>query len=107
MSKLTKPVTDAASKSILSYVASECMCKIVNNADLKICPVKWLQTAGAGGKNRMVAYTKGEQYVRYPLVPMQRTPLEFRGLYQLCTYYAVLGEVEFVYPETVAYADGL
>ena len=55
----------------------------------------------------MVAYTKGEQYVRYPLVPMQRTQLEFRGLYQLCTYYAVLGEVEFVYPETVAYADGL
>lgn len=107
MAKLTRPVTDAASESILSYVTGKCLCKTVNGTDLKIYPVKWLQTAGAGGKPRMVAYTKGEQYVRYPLVPMQRTQLEFRGLYQLCTYYAVLGEVEFVYPETAAYADGL
>jgi hypothetical protein len=31
----------------------------------------------------------------------------YRGLYQITTYYAALGELEFVYAETVAYADGI
>ena len=38
------------------------------------------------------------------MVPLTRTPLEYRGIYQLTTYYGKLGEVEFVYPETVGYA---
>lgn len=41
------------------------------------------------------------------MVPLTRTPLEYRGIYQLTTYYGKLGEVEFVYPETVGYADGI
>lgn len=55
----------------------------------------------------MVAYTKDKQYVRFPMVPLQHTELERRGLWQATTYYGALGEVEFVYPETVAYADGV
>lgn len=55
----------------------------------------------------MVAYTKDPMYVRFPMVPLTRTPLEYRGIYQLTTYYGKLGEVEFVYPETVGYADGI
>ena len=55
----------------------------------------------------MVAYTKDPTYVRFPMVPLTRTPLEYRGVYQLTTYYGKLGEVEFVYPETVGYAAGI
>lgn len=107
MSKLTQPITDAGSMSVLQYVREQCLCNTVNGRLLEIAPVKHLSGAGADGKDRMVAYTKDRQYVRYPLVPLQHTPVEYRGLYQITTYYAALGELEFVYPETVAYADGL
>lgn len=107
MSKLTRPITEAGSVSILQYVREQCLCNTVNGRLLEIAPVKHLTGAGASGKDRMVAYTKNRQYVRYPLVPLQHTPVEYRGLYQITTYYAALGEMEFVYPETVAYADGL
>lgn len=107
MSKLTKPITDAGTVSILQYVREQCLCNTVNGRLLDIAPVKHLAGAGADKKDRMVAYTKDRQYVRYPLVPLQHTPVEYRGLYQITTYYAALGELEFVYPETVAYADGI
>lgn len=107
MSVLVKPVTTAGSESILSYVVGKCLCKEVNGTDLRVSPVKWLSKAGAGGSGRMVAYTKDKQYVRFPMVPLQHTELERRGLWQATTYYGALGEVEFVYPETVAYADGV
>lgn len=74
---------------------------------LGINPVKWLSAVGASSSGRMVAYTKDPMYVRFPMVPLTRTPLEYRGIYQLTTYYGKLGEVEFVYPETVGYADGI
>lgn len=107
MSRLTKPMTTAGSISILQYVREQCLCNAINGRLLGIAPVKHLVGIGANGKDRMVAYTKAPQYVRFPLVPLQHTPVEYRGLYQLTTYYAALGEVEFVYPETVAYADGV
>ena len=107
MTVLTQPMTEAGSKSVLQYVREQCLCNTVNGRLLEIAPVKHLVGAGAGKKNRMVAYTKNRQFVRYPLVPLQHTPVEYRGLYQITTYYAALGEMEFVYPETVAYADGV
>lgn len=107
MSKLTQPITDAGSMSILQYVREQCLCNSVNGRPLEIAPVKHLTGAGVDKKDRMVAYTKDRQYVRYPLVPLQHTPVEYRGLYQITTYYAALGELEFVYAETVAYADGI
>jgi hypothetical protein len=104
---LTKPVTTAGSESILSYLAKNCLSMQQNGRPLEIKPVKWLTGRGASNKDRAVVYTNNQQFVRYPLVPLQRTPLEYRGLQQLCTYFGRLGELEFVYPETVAYADGL
>lgn len=107
LARLTQPITEAGSMSILQYVREQCLCNVQNGRPLEIAAVKWLSGAGASGKNRMVAYTKDAQYVRYPMVPLQHTPVEYRGLFQLTTYYAALGEVEFVYPETVAYCDGI
>lgn len=107
MSALTRPMTTAGSISILQYVREQCLCNSVNGRLLEIAPVKHLSGLGKSATGRMVAYTKRRNFVRYPLVPLQHTPIEYRNLYQLTTYYAALGEVEFVYPETVAYADGI
>lgn len=104
---LNQPVTAAGSRSILDYVSKDCIANGINGRPLVINPLKWLEKAGVGNSTRAVAYTKGEQYVRFPLVPITHTPVEFRGLHHVTTYYAKLGVVEFVYPETVAYADGL
>lgn len=104
---LTQPVTAGGSDSILEYVAKKCLAFATNGRPLDIKPLKWLAGRGVAGANRAVAYTQNKAYVRFPMVPLQRTPLEHRGLHEITTYFGTLGEVEFVYPETVGYADGL
>jgi len=100
-------VSSAGNISILNYLKENSLAMTVNGSPLEIVPVKWLETAGAGGTRRMVAYRKERDKVRFPMVPMQRTPMQFRGVHQLTTYYARLGAIEMPYPETVAYADGM
>lgn len=104
---LTEPVGAAGSISILEYVAKNCLAAQTNGRPLEIKPLKWLVGRGTDSKDRAVAYSKNPIYVRFPMVPLQRTPLEYRNIHQLTTYFGTLGEVEFVYPETVGYADGL
>lgn len=102
-----RKVSDAGNISILEYVKQNCISMAKNGRPLNIQPVKWLTGAGTAGADRMVAYTNDKKRVRYPLVPVQRTPLEYRSLNQLTTYFCRLGVVEWVYPETGAYADGI
>lgn len=106
-SALQVPVTSAGSVSIMRYIAENSLCNAINGKPLRIDPVKWLYQRGANSKDRAMAYTKDPTRVRFPMVPLQRTPLEYRGIYQLTTYYGRLGVVEFVYPETVRYMDGI
>ncbi len=107
-------VSNAGNISIIEFLAQNSLSLRINGKPLNIQPTKWLtgttrggQGAGAGGADRMVAYSKDPTRVRFPLVPLQRTPLEYRDLRQLTTYFGRLGAVEFVYPETVAYRDGI
>ncbi|GLQ96469.1 DUF2184 domain-containing protein [Dyella mobilis] len=100
-------VSSAGNISALEYLKANCISNANNGKPLNVYPCKWLTTAGASGKTRMVAYTKQKRLVRFPLVPLQRTPLEYRGILQLTTYFGRLGAVEWVYPETGAYADGV
>lgn len=106
-------VSDAGNVSILEFLRQNNLAK-ANGQELNIQPLKWLNGRGSGGtpgdtstSNRMVAYTKDPQRVRFPMTPLQRTPLEYRSLYQMTTYYGRLGVVEMVYPETVGYRDAL
>jgi len=79
----------------------------INGTPLDIQPVKWLNAGQASANSRMVAYSNQMEYVRFPMVPIQRTPVEYRDLRQLTTYFGRMGQVEVVYPSTIAYRDGI
>lgn len=100
-------VSDAGNISILEFLKLNSLSNSVNGRPLDIQPSKWCVKRGVGGTDRMLTYTQSENRVRFPLVPLQRTPIEYRDLRQLTTYFGRLGAVEWVYPETAFYADGL
>ena len=100
-------VSDAGSMSIIEFLRQNSLTKAATGVPLNIQPVKWLTGRGAVGADRMIAYTNAKERVRFPMVPLQRTPMEYRGLLQLTTYFGRLGQVESPYPETLGYADGI
>lgn len=100
-------ISTAGNQSIMQFLMTNSLANAQNGTPLEIVPIKWLTGRGTAGADRMISYTQDESRVRFPLVPMQRLPLEYRGLRYLTTYYAKLGVVEFPYAETVAYLDGI
>lgn len=99
--------SQAGNSNVLQYIANNCITSTMLGRPLEILPVKWLENAGADGKKRMIAYTDDMDYVRIPMVPLQKTPVEQRSIWWETTYYAAVGGVEFVYPETIGYMDML
>jgi len=106
--------TGAGNMSILTYLKENNVIKASGQGELEFVPMKWLVGAGAGGTlgtegtvDRMIAYTKDQKYVRYPMTMLQRTPVQFQSIYHMFTYYCRLGVVETPYPETIAYRDGI
>jgi hypothetical protein len=111
-----QPATEAGSKSILQYFLDS------YNSDpkeepLSIKPLKWLTGAGQGGTlltpgtvNRAISYYRGQGWqespVRFPFLALARTPIQFDGLWHKMYWWTRMGAVEFVYPETVFFADG-
>lgn len=100
-------VSSAGNQSLLTYLETNTIAYHQNGKPLNIRPVKWMKGRGVGGTDRMVAYTNDKRFVRFPMVPLQSVPIQYRGLYQLVTYYGKLGAVEPVYPETLNYMDGI
>lgn len=100
-------VSSAGNQSLLTYLETNTIAYHQNGKPLNIRPVKWVKGRGVGGTDRMVAYTNSKKFVRFPMVPLQSVPIQYRGLYQLVTYYGKLGAVEPVYPETLNYMDGI
>lgn len=109
----TAKVSSAGNMSILRYILENNVLKASGKGELTIAPVKWLQGAGAGGTigtvgiDRMVIYTKEKQYVRFPMTPLQRTPVQYDSIFHKFTYYCRLGVTELVYPETMGYRDNI
>ncbi len=110
----TQVVSNAGSVSILKYLLENNIVTASGNGKINIQPAKWLVGAGSGGTigtsgtvDRMIAYTNEKQFVRYPMTMLQRTPIQYDSIFHKTTYYCRLGVVEVVYPETVAYRDGL
>ena len=100
-------VSTAGNISVMRYIQENSLCNTQNGRPLNIQPLKWLNGRGAAASQRMICYTKEYNRVRYPMTAMSRTPLEWRSLYNLTTYYCRLGVLEYVYPETGGYRDGI
>jgi hypothetical protein len=79
----------------------------INGKPLNIQPLKWLTGRGVGPTDRMVAYTNAEDRVRFPMVPVRRETPYYQGIRFIAPYIWAFGAVEFVYPETVLYRDGI
>ncbi|MGF6837057.1 hypothetical protein QF001_000924 [Paraburkholderia youngii] len=106
-------VSNAGNVSILTYVLENNIATR-SGVKLEILPLKWLIGAGVGGTqgqlgtvDRMVAYNKDKKYVQYPMTELQRTPLEYRSLFQITTYWARFGQIEWRYNTTGGYRDGI
>lgn len=110
----TTIVSSAGNQSILKYLLENNIVAASGQGGISIKPCKWLVGCGSGGAigtagtvDRFVVYTKKYEYVRFPMTGLQRTPVQFQSIYHMFTYYCRLGVVEVVYPETVAYRDGI
>lgn len=107
-------ISSAGSTSILKYILENNVLTATGKGTLDIQPAKWLIGAGSGGTlgttgtvDRMVLYRQEKKYVRFPMTMLQRTPVQYMSIYHMTTYYCRLGVVEVVYPETIAYRDGI
>lgn len=103
----SQKISNAGNVSILTFLEDNSISLRINGAKLNIQPLKWLTGRGATGTNRMIVYTNNEQYVRYPLVPIRRETPYYQGIRFSSPYLSAFGELEFIYPETVRYADGI
>lgn len=109
----TTLVSSAGNTSILTYIQQNCVSTAVNGRPLEIKPLKWLTGTSNGNAlapaaaDSMVAYTQEYRLIRFPMVPMMGLPVQFKGASQLRPYVCKLGCVEFVYPETIGYAQGI
>ena len=106
-------ISTAGNQSILSYLLENNI-STRSGTKLEILPLKWLIGSGVGGTqgtlgtvDRMVAYNKDKKYVQYPMTELQRTPLEYRSLFQIVTYWTRFGQIEWRYGTTAAYRDGI
>jgi hypothetical protein len=85
----TAKVSQAGNMSILKYVQENSLLTTSGKGKLDILPAKWLVGAASGGtigtangKDRMIAYTKDKQRVRFPMTMLQRTPVQYDSIYQ-------------------------
>jgi hypothetical protein len=112
----TQLVSAAGTTSVLRYIEENNLLSRSGQGKLSILPSKWcngagvggtIGTAGPGATDRMVVYTKRPELVRFSMTLLQRTPLQFDGIWQKASYYGKLGVIEWVYPETAGYFDKL
>lgn len=103
----SQKISTAGNVSILTFLEDNSISLRVNGRKLDIQPLKWLTGRGTGGADRMVAYTNDEERVRFPMVPIRRETPYYLGIKFNAPYIWAFGEVEFVYPETAVYRDGI
>lgn len=108
-------VSTAGNVSIMKYIQENNIYSRSTGRPLEVFPLKWLNGAGASGTigtggaghDRMVAYTKAYDRIRYPMTMLQKTPLQYDAIWHKASYFCKLGCMEVVYPECLAYMDGL
>ena len=118
----TQKVSNAGNVSVLRYLEENNITVRANKGGaLQIYPCKWLVGLNAGigsasfgvpgtktsSNDVMFCYTKQYNRVRYPMTMLQRTPIQYSGLWHMTTYFCRLGVTEVVYPETAGWRYGV
>ena len=107
---VSRKVSEAGNVSILTYLLENNIGKS-QGVDLKIFPSRWCIAAGAAGTNRMVAYVNNDDRiyldVTVPIARVMTMPTVAEGGAYLTLYLGQLGQVKFLFYQTVAYYDGL
>jgi len=104
---VTRKVGVTGDKSILTYIKEN---NIVaqQGKSLEIFPCKYCYHAGTGNTDRMVVYINDVNKIRYhQTAPLRRLTTEIGNLAFKTPYVAQVSEVEFCYPTTVYYVDGI
>ncbi|GHE70051.1 hypothetical protein GCM10019059_32290 [Camelimonas fluminis] len=106
---VTTMVSEAGTQSILNFLQTNNILTAQTGQPLDIKPVKWLDKGVRPGAttDRMAAYSQNQDYVRFPMVPLQPLAPQYDGIWVKVPYYGRFGVVETVYPETVGYRDGI
>lgn len=106
---MNTPVSNLATKSIMDYLMENNIAT-KNGGSLFIGATRWLDGVGTGGKDRMVVYNNDRRFVKLDeLVPLSRvmtSPNAANVCYDT-SYMANVSEVQFFYPQTVVYVDGI
>ncbi|SEO76435.1 hypothetical protein SAMN02800692_1998 [Luteibacter sp. UNC138MFCol5.1] len=94
--------------NLLQYIKANNIAKSEKNIDLDIRTGYDLDTAGAGGTKRAMVYTKNPSKLKMHLpMPIKFLPPQANGLlFEVPGEYKYSG-VEFIYPKSALYADGL
>jgi hypothetical protein len=120
----TLKVSNAGNVSVLKYLEENNITVRANKGGaLQIFPNKWLVGLEAGigstsfgvppanktstSYDVMFCYTKQYNRVRFPMTMLQRTPIQYSGIWHMTTYFCRLGVVEVVYPETAGWRYGV
>lgn len=104
---VTRKVGVTGDKSILTYI-EENNIVVKQKKDLEILPCKFCDGAGTSGADRMVVYINKVDKIRFHQTsPLRRLPVEIGNLAFKTPYVAQVSEVEFCYPTTVYYVDGI
>lgn len=105
-------ISSAGNISILKFIEENNAAVGLTTSPMRIYPCKWLLGTNNAGKgptatDAMFCYVKDPMRIRLPLVPLQRTPIEYRGIRQITTYFGRIGGVELVYSDTAARRSNL
>ena len=104
---VTRKVSHDSERSILTYVLENNLTN-QQGGNLVISPSKFCKAIGANGSDRMVAYINEEERIRFSqTVPLQRLQTEVINMSFNTPFVSQFSEVQFVYPTTVRYMDGI
>ena len=104
----TKPIGDNADKSVMEYIKNYNVYTQLTNQPLMIKTLRQLVGAGASNDDRMIAYSRDADVIRFH-VPQELQFLEPQRRADTYVYYGhgVLAGTEIMEPTAVRYSDGI
>lgn len=106
---ISRPMTIAGCSSILEYVKQNYF-GLNYGVELVIKGRRWCAGAGTDNTNRMVMYRHDENRIvtdiTVPLMPVMTQFVPTQVSY-ITPYVSQVGQVKFLYPQTIGYTDGI